>query len=438
MIHYKKHIISILSLIIFPFLCLGQQDALVIDLDQALEIALSESNTIKIADMTIEKSGYAQKGAYASLYPNIGLSGSFQRTLKKQKMVMDMPTLPEPVEIEVGTSNNVSAGLSASMPLVNAQLWESLKLSALDVELAVEQARSSKIALIAQVKKAFYGILLAKESLNVMTQVYDNAQKNYEETEKKYAVGKSSEYERLRAQVTMLNAEPNVSSAENAVTLSIWQLKALLGIDLNMDVDVKGSLNDYIDELLVPYNADNTLDGNSTLVQLGIQNRQLESSLRMTKFQYLPTLAASFGYNYVAMGNTFDMNWNPYSVAAVSLNIPIFNGFSKHNSIKQTKIAQNMMAVQMEDTERNIRIAMKNYNDQISLSIKNYHAASSTIEMAEKSYQISEKMYEVGKATIVDLNDAQLALTQSQLTMFQAIYNYMVAKASLDELIGKE
>ena len=45
-------------------------------LDQALEIALSENNTIKIADMTIEKSGYAQKGSYASLYPNINISGS--------------------------------------------------------------------------------------------------------------------------------------------------------------------------------------------------------------------------------------------------------------------------------------------------------------------------------------------------------------------------
>ena len=112
-----------------------------ITLDEAIEIALSESNTIKIADMTIEKTGYAKKGAYSALYPNISATGNYQRTLKKQVMVMDMG-MGEPLEIEVGTDNNVSAGITAAMPLVNAQLWQSLKLSALDVELAIEQARS--------------------------------------------------------------------------------------------------------------------------------------------------------------------------------------------------------------------------------------------------------------------------------------------------------
>lgn len=121
-------------------------------LDQALEVALSESNTIKMADMTIEKSGYAKKGSYASLYPNISASGSYQRTLLKQVMVMDMGG--NPMEIKVGRDNNINVGATASIPLINAQLWQSLKLSALDVEMAIEQARSSKVSLISQVKQA--------------------------------------------------------------------------------------------------------------------------------------------------------------------------------------------------------------------------------------------------------------------------------------------
>ena len=76
-------------------------------LDQALEIALSENNTIKIADMTVEKTGYARKGSYAALYPNISANGSYQRTLKKQVMVMDMGG--QPMEIKVGRDNNISS-----------------------------------------------------------------------------------------------------------------------------------------------------------------------------------------------------------------------------------------------------------------------------------------------------------------------------------------
>ena len=414
---------------------LEAQEPIQVTLDQALEIALAESNTIKIADMTVEKSGYAQKGSYASLYPNVNISSSYQRTLLKQVMVMDMGG--QAMEIKVGRDNNISASASASMPLVNAPLWESLKLSALDVELAVEQARSSKVSMISQVKQAFYGVLLAKESLAVMTQVYDNAQANYEKTLNRYQVGKASELEKLRAQVNVMNAEPNVSSAENAVLLATWQLKAVMGLNLDTDIEAVGELNDYTEQLLTPYVSEDNIENNSSMIQLDIQNRMLESNIRMQKKQYLPTLAASINYNYSAMGDD-ELRWFPSSNAALSLSIPVFDGFQKHYNIKQSKITKDILDVQRQDTERQIRIAIRNYNDRIALCVKNYTAANSTVEIAEKSYEISEKMYEVGKATLVELNDAQVALEQAQLTQAQAIYNFMVAKAALDELLGKE
>lgn len=434
-------VLTLTTIVIAPIFMKAQEGVatspttLQLTLDRALEIALSESNTIKIADMTVEKSGYAQKGSYAALYPNVSVNGSYQRTLLKQVMVMDMGG--QAMEIKVGRDNNISAAASASMPLVNAQLWESLKLSGMDVELAVEQARSSKIAMVKQVKQAFYAVLLAQKSLDVMTNVYENAQKNYEKTLQRFNVGKASEVERLRAQVTMMSAEPNVSSAENAVLLATWQLKAVMGINLDTDVEVVGDLNDYTAEMLSPYALEEDLSKNSSLVQLGIQGRMLESTIRMQKKQYIPTLAASINYNYSAMGDE-ELRWFPSSTAAVSLSIPVFDGFQKRYNIKQSKINKNMLDLQREDAERNLRIGIRNYNDQMALCIKNYQAADATVEIAQKSYDISAKMYEVGKATLVELNDAQLALQQAQLTQAQAVYNFMVTKASLDELIGKE
>ena len=412
------------------------QDSLIISLDQAIEIALEESNSIKIADLTIEKSGYAKKGTYAALYPNVSASGSYQRTIKKQVMAMDFGG--QAMEIEVGKWNNVNAGISASMPLINAQLWQSLKLSALDVEIAVEQARSSKISMVSQVKQAFYAVLLAQQVYDVYKDVYENAAKNFEHTEQLYNAGKTSEYEYLRAQVNVRNAEPNVFSSLAAIDLAIWQLKAVMGIDLNTKIGVDGKIDMYKDEMM-EYDANimtPSLDNNSTLAQLQLQNQQLERTIKMTKYQYIPTLAASFAYNYIAMGDDFKFKWNPYSVVGLSLNIPIFDGFSKHNNIKQFKASQDILQLSIEDTERNLRIALKNYNNLIDTYIKNYMAAESTLEMAQKSYDIAEKMYELGKATLVELNDAQLALVQAQLTMSRTVYNFMVTKASMEELAG--
>ena len=413
------------------------QDSLVISLDEAIQIALEESNTVKIADLNVVKSGYAKKGSYAALYPNINASGSYQRTLKKQVMAMDFQG--QAMEIAVGKWNNVNAGVTASMPLVNAQLWESLKLSALDVELAVEQARSSKVSMVSQVKQAFYGVLIAQYVYEVYQNVYDNAAYNFEQTEKKYNVGKVSEYEYLRAKVNVKNAEPNVYSALASIDLAIWQLKAVMGLDLNTKIGVKGDMNQYEEEIIAfKVNDTVNLDKNSTLVQFGLQEQQLARSIKMIKYQYIPTLSASFSYNYIAMSDDSKLNWNPYSVLGLTLNIPIFDGLSKHYNVRQQTAAQDILRLNREDTERKLRIAYKSYNNQIVTYIENYYAAESTLEMAQKSYDIAAKMYELGKATLTELNDAQLALVQSQLTMSQAVYNFKVAMAQLEELQGQE
>ncbi len=413
------------------------QDSLIISLDQAIEIALEESNSIKIADLTIEKSGYSKKGTYAALYPNISASGSYQRTIKKQVMAMDFGG--NAMEIEIGKWNNVNAGVSAAMPLVNAQLWQSLKLSALDVEIAVEQARSSKISMIAQVKKAYYAVLLAQQAYDVYKDVYANATKNYEHTEQLYNAGKASEYEYLRAQVNVKNTEPNLYSSLMAIDLAIWQLKAVMGIDLNAKIGVQGNIDEYKDEMMAyDLSSNMNLENNTTLAQMRLQDKQLERTIKMTKYQYIPTLSGSISYNYIAMGDDFKFRWNPYSVVGLSLNIPIFDGFSKHNNIKQYQASKDILQLTMQDTERNLQIAFKNYENQIATYMKNYSAAESTMEMAQRSYDIAEKMYQLGKATLLELNDAQLALVQAQLTKSQAVYNFMVTKAAMEELAGNE
>ena len=198
------------------------ENPVVITLEQALQIALSENVAVKVADLEIKRTEYAKKGAYAALYPQIDLSASYQRTIKKQKMYMNMGG--SPMEIEVGMFNTLNAGATAAMPLVNAQLWKSLKLSAIDVELAIEKARSSRLDMVTQVKNAYFSILFAKEALNVYEQVYDNAMKNLEETQKKYDSQKVSEFELIRAKTTVANSIPNVYNAESSVELALWQL----------------------------------------------------------------------------------------------------------------------------------------------------------------------------------------------------------------------
>ena len=455
------------------------EEPVVITLEQALEIALSENISVKVADMEIERSEYAKKGSYAALWPQIDASGAYQRTIKKQVMYMDFDMsslggmlgggagedteLPDGMEIpggegsstedkpsssngggmEVGRWNTWSTGVSAAMPLVNAQLWQSLKISGMDVELAVEKARASRLDMVTQVKQAYYSVLLSKQAFDVYKQVYENAVRNYEETQKKYDAEKASEMELIRSKTTVANAIPNVYNAESSVILALWQLKAVLGVDLEMNIDVAGALEDYGQQMFYDIHSHDgaTLEDNTTMKQLAIQTEQLAQMVKMQKFANIPSLALAFNYSINAMTNDFkfsEYKWTPYSYVGLSLSIPIFAGGKRYNAIRQSENQYRQVQLQSLNTERQLKIAIRQHLTTMEMNMKSYYAAQDAVASAQKGYDIMEMSYQVGRGTLIELNDAQLALTQAQLAESQAIYNFLNAKAQLEQTLGQD
>ena len=345
--------------------------------------------------------------------------------------------------IEVGRWNTNNLGVSASMPLINAQLRKSLKISGQNVELAVEKARSSRLDMVTQVKQAYYAVLLAKEALNVYKDVYDNAVKNFEQTQMRYNAQKASELDYTRAKSTVANAIPNVYNAESSVILALWQLKAVMGVSLDQNIDVAGALGDYSDTMATDnYSSDAlTLDYNTTMRQLAIQADQLVETVKMQKYAYIPSLALTFSYSLNAMTNDFkfsDYRWTPYSYVGLSLNIPIFSGGKRYNDVRQAQAQASELAIQVDDTERQLKIAIRQYLNTMETKMKSLAAAEDGVETAQKAYDIATQSYNVGRSTITELNDAQLALTQSKLAVSQSIYEYVVAKSSLEQILGHD
>lgn len=417
-----------------------QGEVLTLTLEQALEIALSENPTIKIADQEIEIKRYEKQGTYASLYPQIDATAQYQRVIEKQTMSMDFGGQTQ--SIKVGSDNSFSGGITASMPIVNAQLWTSLKVSALDVELAVEKARSSRLDMVEQVATAYYSALMAKESLALYKRVYDNAVENNKNVKKKYDVGSVSEYDLITSNVTVQNAIPNVFEAENSVTLTLWQLKALLGIDLEKNIDVAGSLMDYEAAMNYGYDlAQLNLEDNSTMKQLDIQEQQLQKALKITKMANVPTLSINAAYLYTALGNDGKFfvrdAWNPYSYAGVQLNIPIFAGNSKRAATRQARLNLSNIQLQRENTERQLRVSIVQYINNMDTSVKQFHSANATVEQAQRGYDISVKRYEIGSGTLVEVDNSQLALTQAELSRNQSVYNFLTSKVALDKVLGR-
>lgn len=445
-----------------------QRDSLSIDLNTALEIALSENPNIKIADMEITKKQYAKKSAYGALLPEINLIGQYQRTIKKQTMYLDGgffggdidPTQYTPEElkvvevlgkmmtpaegsqdgIQVGRWNMYTGGLNVSLPLVVPSLWKNIQMSEIDIQTSMEQARSSKINLVNQVTKSFYSLMLAHDSYMLFRKTYVTDSINLENITNKYKQGIVPEYDVITADVRLKSIIPSMLQAENMMKIAELQLKLHMGIDNDIPLKIVGTLDDYDQSMfdaVIP--ADTSLLQNSDLRQFDLQAEKVKKMYEMQKLQFAPSLVSSFQYTYMSQNNDFkfsDYKWDPYSTVGITLSIPLFNGGQRYNNLKQTELQINQLQYQRVDLQRNLKLAVKNNIDLINKNIEQIVATQSSVEQARKGYDITLKRYETGMGTIVELNSAALGVTNAELQYKNAIYDYLAAKADLEKVLG--
>ena len=212
-------------------------------------------------------------------------------------------------------------------------------------------------------------------------------------------------------------------------------------MDLDRNIDISGSLTDYSKNMLFDIHQPDSLgvERNTSIRQLAIQAEQLAETVKLQKYAYLPSLAVNFSYSTNAMTNDFNFSeyrWTPYSYVGISLAIPIFSGGKRYSDLKQAKVQATELNLQRINTERQIKIAIRQYITTMETNMKSYSSAQEAVYMAQKAYDISAASYNLGKNTLTDLNDAQLVLTQAKLAESQAIYNFIVAKAQLEQTIG--
>ncbi|KAA6351271.1 putative efflux pump outer membrane protein TtgC [termite gut metagenome] len=439
----KNVFLSLAGCLLFSYVQaqeIANEPTLALTLDKALEIALNDNPTIKIAGQEIKLKKEANKEAYSGLFPEASLSGTYSRTLKKQTMVMDFGG--ESMTIKMGSDNSYNGGLSISLPLFAPALYKAISLTKTDVDLAVEKARSSKLDLINQVTKAYYQLLLAQDGYDVLQKSYQQAETNFEMVKAGYEQGKVSEYDKIRADVQVRGLKPTLLSTSNGVILAALQLKVLIGVDAGTLVAVEGNLNDY--EIIMfrqELNGDKLdLANNSDLKQLDLNAMLLEKNIKIQQTNFMPTLGMAFNYAYLSLNNDFkfsDYKWNPYSTLGFSLTVPLFKA-SNFTKLRQTKIQMRQLTETRINVERQLNTLATSYKSSMNTGCEQVLSNKEGVFQAEKGREIARKRYEIGKGTILELNDSEIALIQAQLAYNQSIFDYLTAKADLDKVLGKE
>lgn len=216
----------------------------------------------------------------------------------------------------------------------------------------------------------------------------------------------------------------------------------LLSLPLEKQIKVKEELSDYEEnlKLLEQYEKDQAIEYNSTLRQLDLNIKNLQHTLKMTKYQHLPSLSAFGQYAYQTQAEDFkfqDYKWVSSAAVGLSLSIPIFSGNTVIHQTKQVELAIKELQLQRNYATEGQKLQITSALDNMRAANEQLLVNKEAIAQAEKGYEIAKVRYNTGTGTILELNDSELALTQSRLNYQQALYNYLSAQTQLEQVLGR-
>lgn len=415
------------------------QDTLTLTLNKALEIALDENPTIKVATEEIALKKVAGKEAWQSLLPEASIVGTVDHTIKAAEMKLN------DMSFKMGQdgTNTANAGLNINLPLFAPAVYRAMSMTKTDIELAIEKSRASKLDMVNQVTKAYYQLMLAQDSYNVLLGSYKLAEDNFNIVNAKYQQGAVSEFDKISAEVQMRSVKPNVISAANAITLAKLQLRVLMGITANVEIKIEDGLANYETTMFVnQLNEVNMgLENNSTMKQLELNMELLEKNIKSLRTNFMPTLSMSFSYKYQSLYNPninfFEYNWSNSSSLMFNLSIPLYKA-SNYTKLKSNRIQMRQLDWNRIDTEQKLNMQATSYRNNMNANTEQVVSNKENVMQAKKAVLIAGKRYEIGKGTVLELNSSQVSLTQAELSYNQSIYDYLTAKADLEQVLGKE
>jgi outer membrane protein len=373
-----------------------------------------------------------------NLVPTITLNSRYTRSFKKQSLIIFGETF------EIGSDNGINTTIDVSepIPFLGTPVMNGIKIAEYYERLSQENVNQVETKVKADVKKSFYNVLLLKEVIILNQQSIINSEENLRVVEARYRAGVALEYDYIRAKVQVETLRPQLSQSENNLQIAKKFLKNTIGLKNDEEIDVTGSLTYDSTEVwgTMENIIKNVSEKNVAIRQLKLGKRINEELVEVDAANYLPKFYLFGQYGLQANEND-DQPLSRYRFyntlfAGIGLtwDLNLFkNSYKEEQSIIEVKKTEEQIVKTKE--------LLKTQTESVLLRIQDAKeriiSQSQIVSTAERGNELANISYKSGVLNQIDVVDSELALSQVRLAYIQAIYDYLIARTDLEQLMEK-
>jgi outer membrane protein len=424
------------ALLVLPFFfslpAAAQDQERVVTLQDAVDLALKASPTMAQRQGAVSTSESAERtSGLGAWLPSLSFSsgGSLSSTNRFN---------PQTNTSVSGSADSYNARLSSSMDLFTgfrrgAQMNQARANTASAEASLVQQ--QFQVALTA--KQTFFNVLRAEETIRSFEAALESAQQGLRAAEQRLQVGSATRSDSLRAQLQVMQARQSILSAQNSRRAAAYSLGALIGVDGPVFADPSTSAEPRPLALSDDELVNMAISASPAVLTAEMTVRANESAVTAARADYLPRLSASAGYTWnndnlaITGGRT---SWN----TGLSLSYTIFNGFTREDSNERARVNARVSRYQLDDAKRQARSNVMKAIDDLRLAEQQITIAREAVTVAQEDLRVQQTRYGLGASTILDQISSQAAVVGAQLNLIGARYDYLVARAQLEALVGRE
>lgn len=451
----------------------AQGTGAVLSLDEAVRIALRNNRDVQAARLALQEANEQVSEAWSGVFPSLDFNASYTRNVSPTvnflpAAIFDPTAGPDDyIGVQFGADNQWTTAIALEQPLFSAAVFIGVGAAGRFKSLQEEMVRGLTQSVVTRVRIGYYQLLLQQEQLRLIDNSVRRVRASLKETKAFNAAGLSSDYDVLRLEVELANLEPNLRRADNAVRQARRQLAVELDLPEGQEVTVRGALasmdledisaNDEANRAVLSLGSfqgageeavEEALrmagELRSDLRQLELTESLRKTEMRLEQVEYLPRITFFGNYlisaqdngspNFFARGD----GQRAYSRnVGIRVSVPIFQGFRRDARVDQKRAALRQAETQSRLAADQARNQVQNLVEQAEEALLRARGQRLAVSQAERGFDIASAQYREGLGSQLELTDAEVALRQSEFNYAEAVFDYLVATAQLDEATGR-
>ncbi len=426
-------------------------------------IAHAVENNVNVKNELINESiATAQvKETVAQGLPQINVDGNLTYNIQRQTNFLPGEFAGQPgtfLPVQFGTPYASSASASLSQLIFNGSYFVGLRAAKVYKDLSVKGIQKAKIDVAEAVALAYYGALVANERLTLLSANLSRLDTLYRETRAMNENGFVEAIDVQRLQVNLNNLQTEYDNVKRSMDINLSMLKFQMGIPIGQEIELAENIRDLNIENQLP---EDKIEYRRRIEyeQLQINRELADLDIRNTRMQYYPNLSAFANVGYNAGRATFgqlfeptiletvDENgdvtarqevdtWNRFAAVGLNLNIPVFDGFLKTNTIRRKKLIAEQVDNQINNLENAIDLEIEQSRINLQNSIQSLETQQENMELAEEVFRVTKIKYQQGVGSNLEVVEAENALKTAETNYYQALYNALVARVGYDKSTG--